>query len=87
MAKETHNDKTKPNIEAITSFRVKGKHVQGRNKEDKGSTGQVIKKSDFPNTASWQNLCNMEPPRAVETSANVGDAKASKKPSGKLPGA
>ena len=85
MAKDKHNDKSKPNIEAIASFRLKGEHIAGRVKTDKGSTGQVVKKSDFPNNAAWQNLVNMEPPRAIETDAKVGPATASK--GGKLPGA
>lgn len=91
MAKDKHNDKTKPNIEAIASFRLKGKHIEGRTKGDKGSTGQVVKKSDFPNNAAWQNLVNMEPPRAAETADKVGPAKPSKPEKqgkdGKLPGA
>ena len=91
MAKDKHDDKSLPNIEAIASFRLKGKHVAGRVKTDKGSTGQVVKKSDFPNIAAWQNLVHMEPPRAIETDAKVGPAKASgpakANKDGKLPGA
>lgn len=79
MAKDKYNDTSKQNIEAIRSFRLKGEHIAGRDKHDKDSIGQIVKKSDFPNNASWQNLCAMDPARAVETSDKVAAAKSGKK--------
>lgn len=62
MSKGKAEDKAKKNIKALRDLRVKGKHV---------ATGEVVAKSDFPNKADWQNVCNMTPPRAEETADTV----------------
>lgn len=69
-------DKSKKNVRALVSFRLKGVPIE---------VGEVVKKEEFPNRASWQNLLNMEPPRVEETNDSVGKAK--KKPKAALPGA
>lgn len=72
--------KTKSNIRALKSFRLKGKVV---------AQGEVVPKSDFAKKSDWQNLCHMDPaPRAEETSDAVGKPKAAKSDTkGGLPGA
>ena len=75
--KKKGEDTTKKNIKARRDFRLKGKHV---------AAGEVVKKSDFPNKADWQNLCNMTPPRAEETADTVGKPKAEKAPAAKAKG-
>ena len=61
--KDEYNDKSKPNIKALTAFLVKGDPIV---------KGQVVAKTDFSVKSDWQNLCNMEPPRAEETDEDVG---------------
>lgn len=63
MAKDPHNDTSLKNVTALASFRLRGKVVP---------KGAVVPKSDFAKTTDWQNLCNMEPPRAEETDAAPG---------------
>ena len=75
--KDTHDDKSKPNLKVLVSFRLKGAPVQ---------KGAVIAKSDFTNKSDWQNLAHMEPARVEETDAKVGPA-AKGKSGAAMPGA
>lgn len=86
---DAHEDKAKPNIKALKSFRLKGDVV---------AKDEVIRKSAFAKKGDWQNLCNMSPPKAEETDEKVGapsavKPKAAPKPkaadatAGGLPGA
>lgn len=61
--KDEYDDKSKPNIKALAAFLLKGEPLV---------KGQVVAKSDFSVKSDWQNLCNMEPPRAEETDEDVG---------------
>ena len=70
------NDKKLPNVKALRSFMLKGK---------KGQKGDIVAKSDFPNTGDFMNLCAMTPARAEQTSDKVSKAKSGGK-SPALPG-
>lgn len=71
MAKTSkHDDSKKPNIKILQAVRIKGEHV---------AKGTVVKKSDFPNKASWQNLVHMDKPRAEETDDKPGAPKKESK--------
>ena len=63
------NDKKLPNIKALRNFMLKGKKV---------NAGDVVAKSDFPNTGDFMNLCAMTPARAEQTDAKVGKAPRGK---------
>ncbi len=68
MAKNAYDeldDKNKPNVEALRSFRLKGQPVR---------KGDVISKDLFPNRKVWMNLEHMEPPKLRQTSKQVGPA-------------
>lgn len=67
--KDPHDDPKLPNIKILQAIRLKGEHV---------AKGTVVKKSAFPNKASWQNLVHMDKPRAEETDAKVGEPKTDK---------
>jgi len=69
--KDPHDDPKLPNIKILKAIRIKGEHV---------AKGTVVKKSAFPNKASWQNLVHMDKPRAEETDAKVGEPKKETKP-------
>lgn len=77
---DKHEDKAKKNIKALKGFRLKGRAVE---------VGEVVAKEMFAKKGEWQNLCNMTPPKAEETSDAVGKPKARKKNAdgGGLPGA
>lgn len=70
MAKDAHDDKSKPNIKAVRNFRLKGELV---------NVGDVVAKKSFAQKADWQNLVHMDGPRAEETDEKVGKAKSAAK--------
>lgn len=73
---DKHEDKAKKNIKVLKAFRIKGRPTV---------VGEVIAKETFAKKGEWQNLCNMNPAKAEETSDDVGVPKAAK--AAGLPGA
>lgn len=62
-----HEDKKKPNLKVLQSFRMRGTPVQ---------KGSIVAKADFPEKQDWLNLLHMPKPRVEETAEKPKVAKA-----------